>query len=542
MKRKSLLFALLLAFALPWAAQAQVQQQLLTENFDAMSSITTEYSATDWYAYNAGAGNNWTLNTTSGVNGSQCARYNYVSSDAADCYLVSVPFTLNSNSLELGVSLYESVGGSYYPETFEVFFVKTSEVTDLAAVASATPYSVIASASYTNTSYAEQTGSITSTALADQSVRLVVHCTSAKDEYWLGIDDITVTETFAPTDPYIMLAPTSATVFTGFTTTLTATYGNVTGTPTITYSSSDEGAAKVSGSGTTVTVLGITPGTATITATMNGSYTATCAITVEEPSYCTPSFSNTNTNYGLYISGFSTEDGETNISNTGTSLSTGGYGDYYDSYSASVEAGQSFGFTVTPGYTGNAMKYAMWIDWNQDYDFNDDGEEVAIQSSGIQTDWTGQVSIPATTLPGNYRIRIMGNYSGDVALSPCVSGTYGEAEDYQLIVLPAAPCPKPTNLAASNITHTTADLTWNGDSDSYTVQKRTAEKDVILMTEGFESGLPTGWVTVDYDNDGNNWATFNNSAYSYEGNVSMLSYSYDNDNGSALTPDNWLIS
>ena len=85
----------------------------------------------------------------------------------------------------------------------------------------------------------------------------------------------------ASSNPYISLAPASATVFTGFTQTLTATYGNVSGTPTITYSSSNTSVATVSGSGTTATVTAVAPGTATITATMNGSYTATCAITVK---------------------------------------------------------------------------------------------------------------------------------------------------------------------------------------------------------------------------------------------------------------------
>ena len=80
-------------------------------------------------------------------------------------------------------------------------------------------------------------------------------------------------------------------MLTGFTTPLTATLMNVTGTPTITYTSDDESVATVTGSGTTATVTGVSAGTATITATMTYNateYTATCAITVEDLSYCTP--------------------------------------------------------------------------------------------------------------------------------------------------------------------------------------------------------------------------------------------------------------
>ena len=101
------------------------------------------------------------------------------------------------------------------------------------------------------------------------------------------------TITYTPgSTPYITLNPASATVLTGFTQTLTAIYGNVSGTPTITYTSSNTNVATVSGSGTTATVTAVAEGTATITASMTyegTTYTVTCDITVEDPSYCTPS-------------------------------------------------------------------------------------------------------------------------------------------------------------------------------------------------------------------------------------------------------------
>ncbi len=174
----------------------RANNELLTEGFENMSSISTSYSATGWYAYNAGSGNNWTLNSTSTYanNGSKSAQVQYSSRYAANCYLVSAPFTVSSSMSELTVSLYERVRSGSYAETFEVFFVKASDVSNLAGVASATKYNAIASASYTNTTYAQQSGTVTNSALAGQSVRVVVHCTSAADKYYLYIDDITVTE------------------------------------------------------------------------------------------------------------------------------------------------------------------------------------------------------------------------------------------------------------------------------------------------------------------------------------------------------------
>ena len=191
-------------------------ETLMTQNFDNMSSISTSYSSTGWYAYNAGSGNNWTINTSSSYaySGSRSAQYSFHSSNAADCYLVSAPFNVSSNMAALSVSLYERTlqssslfSTTTYYETFEVFFVKADEVTTDAAVASATRYNAIPSDTYSNTSFAWQSGYSRNSALAGQSVRVVVHCTSAADQYNLYIDDIVVSETTSNSDCGIATLP-----------------------------------------------------------------------------------------------------------------------------------------------------------------------------------------------------------------------------------------------------------------------------------------------------------------------------------------------
>jgi hypothetical protein len=91
----------------------------------------------------------------------------------------------------------------------------------------------------------------------------------------------------------------------------------------------------------TATVTAVAPGTATITVSMmtyqETTYTATSTITVEDRSYCTPSFSNTTD----YIANFTL--GEINNS---TGFSTNGYGDYTN-LSASLEPGK---FRPSPGF------------------------------------------------------------------------------------------------------------------------------------------------------------------------------------------------
>ncbi len=195
---KSVLTILALCLCMIMGGEVWGQTTLLSENFDNMNSISTSYSANGWYAYKAGNGNNWTLNTSSyyANSGSNSATYQYNSSYSANCYLVSAPFAVSANMTSLSVSLYEKVASSSYTETLEVFFVKASDFSNADGVVSATHYNAIASTGYTNDDeFIQISGSNTNSALASQNVRVVVHCTSAADMYNLYIDDITVTET-----------------------------------------------------------------------------------------------------------------------------------------------------------------------------------------------------------------------------------------------------------------------------------------------------------------------------------------------------------
>ena len=204
MKRKSLLFFLLIALLAPLAMNAQTT--LLSQNFDGTGFTISNntYDSRAWYTYKANNGLNWQLeqSSTYAHSGSYSMMYSYSDDYAANCYLVSEPFNVSSSMTQLSVSLYERVRSGSWTETFEVFFVKASDVTTLAGVASATHYNAITSANYTNTDYAQVSGSVASSALKGQSVRVVVHCTSAAGQWNLYIDDITVTETTGTVSTY----------------------------------------------------------------------------------------------------------------------------------------------------------------------------------------------------------------------------------------------------------------------------------------------------------------------------------------------------
>ena len=177
---------------------------VFSDNFDEGTAFTTSTSSSGtmsteyWTAYNPGNGNNWSnySNSSYAHSGSRSALYEYNSSYAANCYLISKPFKISSNAASVAVSLYERVASSSYAEQFEVFFIVTDGITTNGAAINATHYNVISSASYTNTTYAEKTGSPNDlSALKGKNVRLVIHCTSSANKYALFIDDVTVTQT-----------------------------------------------------------------------------------------------------------------------------------------------------------------------------------------------------------------------------------------------------------------------------------------------------------------------------------------------------------
>ncbi len=101
------------------------------------------------------------------------------------------------------------------------------------------------------------------------------------------------------------------------------------------------------------------------------------ATTTGASPYCIPS--NTySTSY--YVDDFSTTGGSTNITNNNSGFSTNGYGDF-TSMTVTQIIGNTVNFSITSG--NGTMGYAIWVDWNQDGDFSDTGEQVFVTSSGI---------------------------------------------------------------------------------------------------------------------------------------------------------------
>ncbi len=105
----------------------------------------------------------------------------------------------------------------------------------------------------------------------------------------------------------------------------------------------------------------------------------------------------------------------------------------YTSISTTVTAGETYNITVTNGTVYSTDDLGVWIDWNQNQDFTDAGENVvcAYSNSG---QGTYAITVPQDAFSGSARMRIRIKYSGDDCGSSCGTTTYGEVEDYTVIV------------------------------------------------------------------------------------------------------------
>jgi len=158
--------------------------------------------------------------------------------------------------------------------------------------------------------------------------------------------------------------------------------------------------------------------------------------------YCTPSPSSVD-GTGITNVTFST------VNNT-TGAEAGNYGDY----SAMIGSGvQGTLLTINITYeAGPTYDTTIWVDWNDDGDFTDAGENMytGVSLAANPTTLVTSFTIPLASTPGNHRMRIGGMDFGPVT-DPCYTGTWGSFEDYTLNVIATGPCVTPTAQASALI-------------------------------------------------------------------------------------------
>ncbi len=116
-----------------------------------------------------------------------------------------------------------------------------------------------------------------------------------------------------------------------------------------------------------------------------------------------------------------------------TSGNNGGYADYTN-LSATLVKGTSNTIIITPGWSGTKYReaYRVWIDYNQDGDFLDSGEQVVNVNKTNVTSISRSFTVPTTALNGPTRMRVSMKYNASP--TSCEVFPYGEVEDYTVVI------------------------------------------------------------------------------------------------------------
>lgn len=143
---------------------------------------------------------------------------------------------------------------------------------------------------------------------------------------------------------------------------------------------------------------------------------------------------------------------------------------------ADLIAGNSYTINVAWG-TCSGFYYngagEIWIDYDQSgtFDANESigtgiADGIAVVNDVIN------FTVPLTAINGTTRIRVMQWEGGVAPLDPCGTFTWGSVTDYSVSITGGSNCAPPAGLSASNVTGTTADLSWTaaGSAVDYNIE------------------------------------------------------------------------
>ncbi|PKV50194.1 Ig-like protein group 3 [Aquimarina sp. MAR_2010_214] len=126
--------------------------------------------------------------------------------------------------------------------------------------------------------------------------------------------------------------------------------------------------------------------------------------------------------------------------------------------------------TITPKISASKAVYGVWIDYNQDGNFDDEGEKVWTEASK-EAKVSGTFIVPSSVKTGATRMRVVLNNKEKPTDDACGTFEEGEVEDYTVIIVPKdTELPTaPTNLAVSDILKTGATISWSASKDNFRV-------------------------------------------------------------------------
>jgi len=209
---------------------------------------------------------------------------------------------------------------------------------------------------------------------------------------------------------------------------------------------------------------------------------------------------------------------------TGTCVPNGlvTYSDYYLSSVTTSGAVANLNYSATSGvpyvnntssilqtYPGNSFNcslaasagtnyFYIWVDWNNDLDFDDQGETI-LATTSYASNVTHTISIPAGTTAGAYRMRMANSWSG--AITACGPADYGNYVDFTLQVAAPPSCIAPTAITNTATTNVSGTISWTAPATApangyeyYHSTSNTAPASSATATGSVGAGITT--VTI----------------------------------------------
>jgi chitodextrinase/C1A family cysteine protease len=169
------------------------------------------------------------------------------------------------------------------------------------------------------------------------------------------------------------------------------------------------------------------------------------------------------------------------INNTSTASS--GYTDYTN-LSTDLKLGSSYTINFSAGFSSSSYTefWYIWIDYDKDGTFETD-ELINSSSSSSSSTLSNTFTVPTTASLGSTRMRVTMKYNS--APTACETFSYGEVEDYTINLIAGtsdteAPS-APKNLASSDVSATSATLSWSSSTDNVGVTGYNVYQDQALI-------------------------------------------------------------